>query len=195
MTDNLEDAHARIIELQGMNSQLIERIRALEQQARHDPMTDLFNRRAANQALREARERCIRHGVPYSVIMIDLDHFKRVNDEPDWGGHANGDRVLIKVADLIRQVLRKNDQGVRWGGEEFMIITENDARGAVVLAERLREEIELQVKADPMETVAQTASFGVAESSGGLDKPMDVVRNADQALYRAKEDGRNRVGV
>jgi diguanylate cyclase len=183
---DLESAYARIDELEA-------EVEQLRKDALIDPLTRLLNRRAADRLLREARERFLRHQVKFSVIMFDLDHFKMINDCEGWGGHANGDRVLSTLGTLLLETLRTGDRGIRWGGEEFLVITENDQDGARVLAERLRRDIEATIPVSPNVNLAVTASFGVAEFVDIKKPAAKAVLQADQALYRAKRYGRNRV--
>ena len=129
-----------------------------------------------------------RHGHPLSLIIIDLDHFKAVNDT---FGHSAGDLVLQEFASLILGKIRDEDVAVRWGGEEFIILLAHTAcEAAAALAERIRSNFEQNPNsAAPL---AMTASFGVAQLQNG-DHEDALVRRADDALYRAKHEGRNRV--
>jgi len=124
-----------------------------------------------------------------SVLMIDLDHFKRVNDR--WG-HASGDLVLVAIAQVLREELRGADLAVRFGGEEFLaILPGTDAAGALEVAERIRSRIQnARVAVDDGE-IAMTASVGIA-TLRGEESGADLVARADAALYRAKATGRNR---
>jgi diguanylate cyclase (GGDEF)-like protein len=164
----------------------------LERQARLDPLTGAFNRRAFDELLRRDVARAQRHGRPLAVILIDIDHFKRVNDTM---GHAAGDRFLVAVAKTIAAVLRAEDLLCRYGGEEFIVVLpETDGTGALQAAERLRAAIEA-LRLDH-EGVARsiTASFGVASfADPARDTIENVIHAADLALYRAKATGRNRV--
>ena len=163
----------------------------VQRQAATDELTGLVNRRRFLEALSSELVRVRAFGSPLSVVMADLDHFKVVNDR---FGHAAGDEVLQRFADLIREHLRDVDVPGRLGGEEFaVLVPETDAAGAAVVAERIRGELGgLHFLLAHPHTV--TASFGVAQlretESGG-----DVLQRADRALYRAKEHGRNRVVV
>jgi len=132
-----------------------------------------------------------RHELPLSILMVDIDHFKHVNDTH---GHQVGDLVLIAFAECLRQSSPDPDWVVRFGGEEFLIaLLEVDRAEAYAIAERLREHIaEMRVDIGDGEQVAITASIGVATSAPGQDLE-DVIAHADRALYRAKRDGRNLV--
>ncbi|MCS7173275.1 MAG: GGDEF domain-containing protein [Armatimonadetes bacterium] len=163
-----------------------EQLAAERARANTDPLTGLLNRRGIFAAFDIEAERHRRYGHPLSVVLFDVDHFKRINDRH---GHSAGDRVLVRVARIVQGVIRPADSLARWGGEEFLLLLpETPLEGAVDLAERLRREIALQ----GTELGSITASFGVAEfhSSDNLGA---LVRRADAALYRAKERGRNAV--
>jgi diguanylate cyclase (GGDEF)-like protein/PAS domain S-box-containing protein len=154
--------------------------------AETDWLTGLWNRRKFWELARREETRADRFGDSLSLVMFDIDHFKRVND---LHGHDAGDRVLAATAGRARAMLREVDVLARWGGEEFLVLAPGtDGAGAMLLAERLRAAI----AAAPMEEAGQvTASFGVArvERGQGLGRAID---RADAALYKAKEEGRNR---
>lgn len=155
-----------------------------------DELTDLNNRRFFNGCLAAAISAARRHTYHLSMIMIDLDHFKVVNDTY---GHSAGDLVLKTFADLLREMVRAEDVAARWGGEEFIILLPHTASdAAAALAERIRSAFEQQ--SDSASTILLSASFGVVQ----LQESDDVdsfIRRADAALYRAKREGRNRVAV
>ncbi|MDD2851308.1 MAG: diguanylate cyclase [Desulfuromonadaceae bacterium] len=153
-----------------------------------DELTKLSNRRHFNETLPAALSASRRHGYPLSLIMIDLDHFKSVNDT---FGHFEGDTVLIKFADLLRDIIRAEDVAARWGGEEFIIILPHTtSEAAAALAERIR--LSCIENASAMHGLS--ASFGVAQLQNGEDDN-SFIRRADDAMYRAKNEGRNRVVV
>lgn len=164
----------------------------LDKLSRTDPLTGLANRRALLQSLERERQRGDRQGRPFSVILLDVDHFKRFNDRH---GHEVGDRVLVGVAGALRGGARAVDEVARWGGEEFLVLLpECETSGAEELAARLQERIRaLEVGGDegPLKV---TATLGVATRRSGEDIDA-VVRRADAALYRGKEAGRDRVVV
>jgi diguanylate cyclase (GGDEF)-like protein len=137
--------------------------------------------------------RCERHGYPLTFALLDVDHFKRVNDEY---GHAAGDRVLVSLAKLLGQQLRASDLAARWGGEEFVVAyTSTDLAGARTATERLRRALEEAPILDKSgERVPVTASIGVAFWTAG-ESLESLVSRADQAMYAAKTAGRNRVSV
>lgn len=152
-----------------------------------DPLTGLKNRRAFLDRLQEELARCARYGEPLAVALVDVDHFKRVNDA---FGHTVGDAVLSQVADVLRHSVRTTDLVARFGGEEFVVLLPStDTEGAHVLAERLRQAIE----AEPWDGATVTVSVGVAVTTAGTEHPDEFVAAADVAMYAAKQAGRNRV--
>ena len=164
----------------------------LVEYAQIDPLTSLPNRRALQERLAQEWDRILRHGGSASFIMVDLDHFKRVNDTY---GHSIGDRVLQETAKIILGQCRKIDLPARYGGEEFAIIVpESASADAAHLAERCRSEIETLAVKTASGTVAVTASFGVSDSHG-VGSADAMVELADAALYQAKESGRNAVRI
>lgn len=155
--------------------------------ARHDPLTDLFNRTAFEARLDEEWQRAQRYGTGFALVMFDLDHFKEVNDRY---GHGTGDQALREVGRLAREELRASDTIGRWGGEEFLILLpETGVEGAACLAERLRRRIAEHPFRGPDRI---TVSLGVALHRSGQTQE-DLLKGLDNALYRAKEAGRNRV--
>lgn len=158
-------------------------------EANTDPLTGLAQRRYFERALRSAAAR----GEPFSVIMLDLDRFKRVNDRY---GHEAGDGVLADLASVVEGTLRATDVAARYGGEEFVILLPGaGAAEAAAVAERIRRSLERREVKVAGAVVRYTASFGVAASgdAGGGQDPMRVVWQADAALMAAKEAGRNQV--
>jgi len=159
----------------------------LEYLARHDALTGLFNRQYTQKLLGQELERCERYGAALSVLVIDIDHFKRVNDDH---GHACGDTILQRVAQVIRDRIRTNDFVGRWGGEEFLVVLPHTTMdGAAEAAESLRTHVE-QLETDDSPSV--TISVGVAEREAG-ENSESLFDAADMALYAAKDQGRNRV--
>ena len=152
-----------------------------------DSLTLVDNRRQLEKYLDDEVKRADRHRLPLAVIMFDIDNFKRINDR---FGHATGDMVLVKTAQIVRDSLRSPDHFGRWGGDEFLCVATNtDEDTAIHLAERLRKELECTVidEAFPV-----TGSFGVTRFTRG-DTPDSLVRRADIGLFRAKNNGRNQV--
>ncbi|MDT8990256.1 GGDEF domain-containing protein [Curvibacter sp. APW13] len=166
-------------------------ISRLENLSSTDQLTGLYNRRIVMERLAEEHARFLRSGQTYAVIMLDLDHFKRVNDTY---GHAAGDAVLREVAQRLRQSVRGTDTLARMGGEEFLLLLPmNDVDGALIHAGRIRKRIGGDPIATPQGAIAITASLGVAEVSFSDKTAQTVVSRADAALYQAKAHGRNRV--
>lgn len=165
----------------------------LERLARTDPLTDLSNRRRFMEALEREADRCQRYLRPVSVVLLDLDNFKSVNDTH---GHAAGDEVLREVAGVLHSVCRDVDLAARLGGEELaLLLPETEANGARVVAERVREQIAAQPHRSPAgRTFHVTASLGVATASSSCDGEA-LLQAADEALYQAKAEGRDRVVV
>lgn len=165
----------------------------LAQLAQTDPLTKALNRRALADRLASEMERVRRYNTTISVLLIDLDHFKLINDTY---GHLTGDDALVEVAALLQRVVRAVDVVARYGGEEFVVVLpETGPSGAAAFAERLRELIESQSFASARGVpVRLTTSIGVAAYPGfGVESVEDLFAAADQALYRAKTEGRNRV--
>ena len=160
--------------------------------ARTDALTGLDNRRAMQERGRAEVKRAKRTGTPVAVILCDIDHFKSINDQY---GHEAGDITLIQAAGVLRAALRESDALGRWGGEEFMaVLPGTDARGASHVAERMRAAI-ADTKFGGLAGSA-TISLGVATSELVDDPLLEwdlLMKEADQRLYRAKHDGRNRV--
>ncbi len=165
--------------------------RRLEQAALTDPLTQLPNRRHAMQRLRQVWAASRRAGDSYACMLIDVDHFKQINDT--WG-HAMGDQVLCEVAALLRSTARTDDEVCRIGGEEFLVICANsDAQSARATAERLREAVAKRGFLIGAETLRLNVSIGVASHPAELSEPDCIMAAADDAVYRAKRAGRNRV--
>ncbi len=176
----------------------LQRVVVLENENITDPLTDLFNRRYLDRRLVEEFDRARRYGLSLSLILLDIDHFKSINDRY---GHQIGDQVLRSLGELIQEAVRKSDLVARYGGEEIMIIALNTpAEGALVVAERLRRLIEMQnIEIDTVDGapkgIAISASFGVAGLNEQMPAIRDLVRSADEAMYLAKRNGRNQVVV
>lgn len=167
-----------------------EELEALRQQVVKDPLTGLFNMRYFQMALEREIERAERSGGCLSLAMVDLDHFKRVNDT--WG-HEAGNRVLKAVADVIVSSTRKIDVQCRYGGEEFaVLLPDASAAVAAMVGERLRHDIAACVVEHDGIRISITASVGVASmSSRDQSGSQSLTRVADQQLYLAKRSGRN----
>lgn len=170
--------------------ELREKFVELEKLSVTDKLTGLYNRNKIEQVLAYELERSSRYNTKFSVVLIDIDHFKSINDTY---GHNVGDRVLITFSDIMSRVAsRKTDIVGRWGGEEFIVIcSETDDEGASVLAEKIRENI---YSHDFLQVGRVTASFGVGEYVRGLDS-QHFIELVDKALYQSKSNGRNRTTV
>jgi diguanylate cyclase (GGDEF)-like protein len=158
-----------------------------EKSSKEDPLTGCLNRAGFSSILLREQENLSKNGCPVSFVMLDIDHFKEVNDTY---GHSVGDEVLVNLTRLIRDKIRNTDALVRWGGEEFVILCgDTPIQNAQFLAEKLRVAIE---GATLIKQQQVTCSFGIAEMIPGED-PKKLFERADKALYSAKEGGRNRV--
>ncbi len=156
-----------------------------------DHLTGLANRRHFSELSGRARSLAERRGFPLSVIMIDIDHFKAINDRY---GHHGGDRVLVAAAELLSRGTRNEDIVARWGGEEFLVMLQDaDAQWAVAFGERIRQSLS-GMEVERLAGATITASFGVAQMHPGENLEALIIR-ADQAMYRAKRQGRNLVCV
>lgn len=157
----------------------------LKRQALQDPLTGLCNRRQFRNLVQNAHTQAERYGQEYSLLLIDVDHFKSINDQY---GHQKGDEVLITLAGTLSSRVRESDSVCRWGGEEFVILLpQTNLEGALSMAESLRETIE-QMNLLPKVTV----SIGVAQCKAGEDVD-SLLNRVDDAMYLAKASGRNRV--
>ena len=173
--------------LESLNKQLQEDARQLTEVAKRDALTGVLNRHGLRDELARAAERGDERFFPVSIVFVDIDHFKRINDEH---GHAVGDQVITQIADVICGAVQRDDLCARWGGEEFLLIFPGtkvaDARA---IAERLRRSLHQN---DWPRGMHVTGSFGVAQASAGEDL-VDGIRRADEAMYSAKSQGRDRV--
>ncbi|WP_319562688.1 GGDEF domain-containing protein [Marispirochaeta sp.] len=163
--------------------------RNLSDLAYHDTLTGLLNRRSFDKNIVTEWRRRSRYQRPLSLIMIDIDHFKKINDRY---GHQKGDAVLKTVAAIIHDNVRYSDYPCRYGGEELVVILpETTLQSALVTAEKLRSLVEKQVL--EIEAITVTISLGVGAYDHTMKKPEDLVATADRAMYKAKKEGRNRV--
>jgi diguanylate cyclase (GGDEF)-like protein len=157
-----------------------------------DPLTHLYNRRYFYEVLKKEFGRAVRYQTPLALLLGDIDHFKRINDRY---GHQAGDQVLKEVGKILSYNLRSSDSAFRYGGEEFaLILPGTDLQGACYAGERYRHEISRHTVSFEGETISLTISFGVVSYPEiPAENEEEFVRKADLALYRAKEEGRNRV--
>lgn len=168
-------------------------VNSLTELVRTDALTGLFNFRFFNETLTLEMERTRRGTQPLSMILLDIDHFKKFNDQ--WG-HEVGNHALVQIADITKVAVRKLDFACRFGGEEFVILLPNtDLRQAVNVAERLREMISItQLKVSEQESVGITASLGVDEFTSRHSESCEAfIHKVDSWLYKAKHNGRNQV--
>ena len=175
-----------------MNVSLSRYQRRIEEMASTDKLTGLFNRQAFTILINKLLAEYTRQPRPVSMLLLDLDYFKRINDQY---GHATGDQVLRHVAQLLQQCLRKSDMAVRWGGEEFLAVL-NDC--ALAEAQQIAEKIRLRLAQEPLTREGQpmtlSVSVGVSQFIAG-ELPEHTISRADAGLYQAKQSGRNRVCV
>lgn len=185
-------------ELEKKNKELIEKNQLLQQMAVTDDLTGLYNKRYILNRLSGEVSYAARYREPISFLMVDVDHFKQVNDTY---GHVVGDILLKEIAGMLKKIVRDVDIVARYGGEEFLIILPNgDTLGARILAERLRESVEKATFNIEGNRLFITISIGV--KSANVKKNVDpgtevmtLINQADMALYRAKANGRNRVEI
>jgi diguanylate cyclase (GGDEF)-like protein len=166
-------------------------IKRLQNDVAFDPLTNCYNRREFSRLIEHNIANAHRHDKPLSLIMFDIDHFKQVNDTY---GHQAGDMVLKAVADLINGRIRKGDYLIRYGGEEFVVVSPDTKRtNAIELAERLRKCIaEQRIRVAGRAALNITASFGISTLRSGSDQH-SLLKEADEMLYKAKTGGRNMV--
>ena len=164
----------------------------LKELSHTDPLTHLYNRRYLTKILNSELNRAKRHMECLSFIMLDIDNFKKVNDTY---GHQNGDMVLSAIAEVLQTGRRSYDIAARYGGEEFvLVLPDASLAGGVTVAEHLREYVQAISFKPPMKNLTVTVSAGVATfPSAQVDDVDSLIRQADEALYRAKQNGRNRV--
>jgi len=171
----------------------MERERTLQTLSTTDSLTGLLNRRAFNELALKEYSRFERQGEKYALLMLDIDHFKAINDRY---GHTTGDRVLQSLAENCVANLREHDMVARWGGEEFCVLLPyTEIKTAVAIAEKLRRQIAASELTVGDAVVAATTSIGVAEVLASDINHTEVLERADRALYDAKQTGRDRVCV
>jgi len=165
----------------------------LEKKLNLDQLTGAYNRRAYDKKIIEEMDRFLRYGSVFSLLVIDADRFKRINDRY---GHAIGDRCLMEIIKRTRPLLRTNDMLARYGGEEFVVVMpETDTDGARQAAEKIRQTIEKIEFIYKNEKVRVTVSIGVSTVADGDQKQEQVFERSDMAVFKAKENGRNQVMV
>ncbi len=173
-------------------STVLQAERRLLAAATTDPLTGLDNRSQFHARAATELAQCKRRGEPATLLLADVDFFKRINDEH---GHDAGDKVLVRLAALMREDLREGDVLARWGGEEFLaLLPSANSTGAAVVAERIRQAVAALRIDIGGQALQVTMSFGLASVSG-LDELQQAIGRADQALYRSKHEGRDRVST
>jgi diguanylate cyclase (GGDEF)-like protein len=184
----------RMLTLQRENLDLTVKNRMLSEVSSRDSLTGLYNRWFVLEKIDSELNRAMRHGSPVSLLMLDLDHFKRINDT--WG-HSAGDQVLQAIGRLLRDSCRVYDVPGRYGGEEFCIVLPETKTGnTTVVAERIRQRLASSELPCGSGAIAVTASIGIAgmdSPDAGVLSPGELIERADRALYAAKNRGRNRV--
>jgi diguanylate cyclase (GGDEF)-like protein len=191
----VRELNERLATLESANLDLLVKNSALSEISARDSLTGLYNRWYVMEKIDSEMNRSLRHGCPISLIMMDIDHFKQVNDS---FGHIAGDGVLRSVGQVLRDSCRVYDVAGRYGGEEFCIVLPETRIGNTsVVAERIRERLAASRFEIGEDSVVVTASIGIAgiesvEAEAGLS-PSSLIDRADQALYSAKNHGRNRV--
>jgi two-component system cell cycle response regulator len=179
---------AGAVRIKRLQDELRLRNSELDLLSRIDGLTGLHNRRHIDETLEKVSASALRHSQPLSILILDIDHFKHVNDTY---GHPGGDLVLVEFARRLRLVARVNDVVGRWGGEEFVIIApQTDLEGALALGERARADIAADSIQVGDEQASVTVSVGCAS---GVEPAASLVAKADAALYRSKTSGSNRV--
>ncbi len=194
---NSRELIARIasgIRILKLEEQLMQARHQMEVLAMHDGLTGLLNRRAIEEYAQAEFSMASRKGRSLSIVLLDIDHFKNVNDQY---GHEIGDITLQHVAKILSDGIRDYDRVGRWGGEEFiLVLPETQLQDAIVVAERLRIQIsETVIRLENESSLSVQISLGIACSSGQFDSLAKFIDAADQALYQAKQTGRNKVCV
>jgi len=186
-----------------VSAELLARVRAalkarhilsiLEQRAHLDGLTGLANRCVLEDQLLREWDSCHRRGTPLTVVIVDLDHFKAINDTY---GHPTGDEVLRQTARTLARSVRSSDLVGRYGGEEFVVVAPDCAlAAAIILAQRFRANLAEQMIVGGGSEIRVTASLGIATTNGTNNSPTELLRQADETLYQAKRSGRNAIWV
>ena len=189
--ENISERKAAQEKQEQLIQELLDLKKKLEISVRTDPLTDLPNRRGLAEKLEYEKIRFDRSKNPFTVVIGDIDHFKSINDS---FGHDAGDHILKNIARMLRDNSRKQDIVSRWGGEEFIILLpETDLGNGAILAEKLRDKIESEVFVYEGKKIPVTLSFGLSVYNKKDLKMDDVIKQADECLYEAKNSGRNKV--
>ncbi len=178
------------IEIRQMQRTLMQENETLDEIASHDPLTGLLNRRSMEFHLGKVMDVAKKTGAQFSLIMADIDDFKKVNDNY---GHDIGDQVLVHVATIIKKQLRGNDYVCRWGGEEMLLLISNNGKVAVQVAERIRQALEnTPITTKDGDKITVTMTFGVTGYIPGFNMNK-LIKITDENLYRGKRNGKNQV--
>jgi diguanylate cyclase len=189
---SVDTSHKELVKTRQALQSMHKELSNTRQQLSEDPLTGALNRRGMDQNLLRELARAQRNKTPLALAMLDLDHFKRINDQY---GHAVGDEALMHFAALTRAVLRKSDAFVRYGGEEFiLILPETDPRGARLVLARLQEMVARSPLRHQDKTITLSFSAGLAQFRTD-ENGHALLRRADEALYGAKQAGRNCIKV
>ncbi len=186
-----EELNHYVQELEKVNEALRKSQKKLEIAARVDPLTQLSNRRDMIEKLEQEKARFERNKRPFALVVCDIDDFKKFNDNY---GHDCGDFVLVSVANIMRSIIRKQDQLARWGGEEFLfLLPETNLENGGIVAEKIRKKIASNSYTYEEQKLFVTVTCGVSVFNKDCKSIDDCIKNADQALYRGKAQGKNRV--
>ncbi len=171
-----------------------QRLSSIRNMATYDTLTGLYNRRYFEERLEVEAQKCFHSGISLSLVMVDIDHFKKVNDT---FGHTEGDQILCKISSLLKNSVRKKDTVARYGGEEFILILPEAAlEQSFVIAERIRQLVEKTLFEVGRAQVHLTLSMGISNfPSHRVKSKEELIKMADQALYDAKRGGRNKVCI
>lgn len=188
MVEVLAKRTDKLLEAQIQRSKAIKTIEVYHKEATTDELTQLYNRRKIDDLIDAEVKRCIRYKKTFSMILLDVDFFKQINDKY---GHQIGDEILIEVANVLKKTVRESDHVARWGGDEFLIVTvENNEEKAAILGEKIRVAINTN---DYTQGIKVSSSVGVADFNPEHDDAREIMKKADLALYGAKERGKNNV--
>lgn len=186
--ESVKHAESASLEISSLNTQLVEMTRSLDLATRIDPLTGLANRRDISEKIEQEHSRAQRHQRTYSIIMADIDNFKQVNETY---GINFGDDVLFELSCLLRDCVRSEDFCSRWGGEEFLfLLPETGIDGALAVAQKINQSVAMTEFKASKPGIRVTVSLGVGEFQAGQTVD-DCLKKVEQALLRAKDNGKN----